>query len=688
MLRDNDTSALRISERQDRFWLALLLIFFLALWPRLSTPVSRYLVWYERSVHFWEALTSGDLAGTYQRHHPGVTTMWIAGLGMRVFMEVNDWTYDDLLHPPQEYRGPQGAPARAGGLGLSLVIAASVALSALLLARLTDRQTAIAGGVLLALDPFHITHSNMIHVDGLLAILMLVSALSWLSFLILRGKRYLILSGVFAGLAFLTKSPSWFLIPYVGLTAALQLLTRIDDGDSSRPGEMRRLVIGLAVWMLVAAIVYFLLWPATWVSPLEIFPQIVRRAEYHLETAHPNPQFFAGKVFQGDPGFLYYLASLAWKTTVIMLPSALFAAIVLLVARPKKFQTDRVWYYILIYLVCFTLMMSLGAKKWARYILPAFLALDLLAGWGLILIGNAIGRSGRLRWAGAFRIAFLIGALVIQAITVLRHQPYFGTHHNLLLGGSRIAQRVLHLGDQGEGMDLAARFLNQQPGAERLTAAVEETGNLMFSQNFVGLVHDLNQGAPDYVVFFVNSRQRTDALDRWSDLWDRCRWEGPTWSVSFDGVPYVWICPAYPRMPDAFSIDQPLAVKFGEHVDLLGYGSNPRHPTAGSDFSVTLFWQSDGELPLDLHIFVHLCDLEGRIVGQHDGVPAQGERPTWTWLEREIIEDRHVLSFPADASGDLTLSVGMYDFGTGVRLPAIDSSGERLPGDRVVLPFD
>src|SRR5688572_3806130 len=44
--------------------------------------------WLTRSGNFYLALASGDWAATFQRYHPGVTTMW---LGMLGFL----WQYPD-----------------------------------------------------------------------------------------------------------------------------------------------------------------------------------------------------------------------------------------------------------------------------------------------------------------------------------------------------------------------------------------------------------------------------------------------------------------------------------------------------------------------------------------------------------------------------------------------------------------
>lgn len=671
-------------------WCGLVVVFLLALFPRLFYPASRYDLWYNRSVRFWDALLMGDLSGTYQQYHPGVTTMWIAGFGLRVYMAAQGWSSDELLHPPAE-SGPQGRPAQTGVAALSLVIAASIALVYVLLVRLTNWPVAFSGGCLLALDPFYITHSKLIHVDGLLASFMLVSALFLIGYLQKGSRAYVVFSGVFAGLALLTKSPALFLIPYAALVTVVHCLTDRRDvsvGSFEVSTWSRRLwevICSLGVWGLVAACVFFLLWPAMWTEPVEVVSRMVEAALFHTETPHPKPSFFAGRVVHSDPGLLYYMATLAWKTTLVTLP-ATWGAVLFLFRRWKCGEDCRPGWYTLIYGGGFLLMMTLAAKKGLRYVLPAFPALDVLAAWGLVQVASGVGRLGRLRERGWVPVTIVVAALFTQAVTVLRHHPYYGTHHNLLLGGSRVARHVLPLGEQGEGLDLAARFLSGYPGAEWMTIGLQDKDNQMFHRSFIGSVRSIKQPDVDYWVFAVNSNQRKKKVHLWGDLWEACQQMEPLWSISFDGVPYVWIYRAYPHDPQELAIDRRLDAQLGDHIRLLGYRLNSSAIRAGDALTVTLFWQLDGWLVEDYHVFVHLLGGEGSLVAQHDGVPVEGERPTWGWRDAEVLEDEHTLVTDAGLSGGTyTLSVGMYDYLTGGRLPMAGTGGERLSENRVVL---
>ncbi len=172
---------------------------------------------------------------------------------------------------------------------------------------------------------------------------------------------------------------------------------------------------------------------------------------------------------------------------------------------------------------------------------------------------------------------------------------------------------------------------------------------------------------------------------------ERVLWE--EWLADFPAPYYEdqWIV-AYRTIPSRKTelLDdksfQRLAVRLGHQVHLQSYRLSAGELAAWETLTLTLLWQSDARLAEDYHVFVHLLDAQGNLVAQSDGVPVQGARPTWSWWEGEVIQDAYTLSIPADlAAGTYTISVGMYDWQTGVRLPAFDATGNRLPNDSVPL---
>jgi hypothetical protein len=57
------------------------------------------------------------------------------------------------------------------------------------------------------------------------------------------------------------------------------------------------------------------------------------------------------------------------------------------------------------------------------------------------------------------------------------------------------------------------------------------------------------------------------------------------------------------------------------------------------------------------------------------------------WSPAETLKDPHTLSIPPDlAPGRYTLSLGLYDWRTGMRLPMTDGAGLPLADNRFVVP--
>jgi len=135
-----------------------------------------------------------------------------------------------------------------------------------------------------------------------------------------------------------------------------------------------------------------------------------------------------------------------------------------------------------------------------------------------------------------------------------------------------------------------------------------------------------------------------------------------------------------PRIPHA------LDAIVGQQAHLLGYDLDVSQAHPGGQVGVTLYWQASGPMPKPYKVFTHLVDADGTIRAQHDAPPGGGCCPTNTWSQGEIIADEHAIPVAADiVPGTYDLVVGLYDEPTNTRLPAVDSSGNRSPGDRIVV---
>jgi hypothetical protein len=529
--------------------------------------------WASRSANFLYALQRGKLEGTFQTGHPGVTTMWLGATGLAMTCHRSPEACGDLP--------PTGSPSDEGEIGqearnrllqilpaarllVGIVIALGIVVIYFLAREIWGRTVALIGAGWIAMDPFCIAHSRLLHLDGLATTFMTLSLLALALYLMRRrGWPLLAASGGLAGMAFLTKASSLFLIPFVASLLAL-VAWRENEGWAQR---VRALAVSSAVWGGAAWVIFVALWPAMWIAPLGTIQAVLEQAIGYAQSPHYVPHFFLGQV-RGDPGPWFYPVVLLFRMTPLTM-LGLAAAIPLLLRREAEEQMDRgdsslspplpfsptsLLVVLLLYALLFGAFMTLGAKKFDRYLLPVFPALDLVAAAGLFEVVKVL--SGQVgKWASgqesltpcfpdSLFFCFLVPLFLclLQLAIALPHHPYYLTWYNPLLGGGRQAQKSLLVG-WGEGLDRAANYFNTKPHAQDLEVAVG--GKYSFKPFFVGSTRIMSSFRPhqtDYLVFYVNEVQRH--LDE--DLLQHTVFNPqvqPEHIVSLQGIDYAWIYP-------------------------------------------------------------------------------------------------------------------------------------------------
>ncbi|MCA9933308.1 MAG: glycosyltransferase family 39 protein [Anaerolineales bacterium] len=672
-----------------------LFIFAAAFLPRLFSPITRPLQWEERSFLFREALLAHDWVNTYQQYHPGVTLMWLVSIGIQFFA----MRYGPITQDMWFMRTPTPPGLMETGIvyavaPLALVISLCILIIYWLLTQLVDRRLAVVAALMLAWDPYFLTYSRVVHVDGLLASFMLVSGLCVVVYARSGQRRYLLGSGTAAGLAFLTKSPSIFLIAYTGLILLVwqgYTLWRSNQWRSWR--SVRRMVgrisLDLLIWGIVAATLFVALWPAMWVNAAEILPVMWSNLIRHAANPHRNPIYFLGESKVGDPGPLYYLSVIGWNTTLISLPAALLGMGVALWRGWRRTSTalTRVALAVFAFAFFFYAQMSIGEFKQLAYILPVFPALDVLAGVGLVALAEVIGqRIQGVKVEGGTAVLTLL--LATQAILVLRHYPYYGNHYNALLGGTRTAMKIFPVQDQGEGLDIAAEYLNSLPHNQAASVAVFGRNNRTFRRIFHGQTTDYILPQTDFRVYDLHSMQRDlyDLQETWAEMRDIDMAQEPLFTVEFDGIPYVWVYGEIPTAPLSDGVTFTPDVRFGEHVTLQKTMVSSTTVTPGDTLTIVHYWQSDGEAISNDKVFNHLLANDGTPIAQRDGFPLDGVRPLSTWTADELMEDVYRIEIPTNAApGVYQLGVGLYDPDTFARMTAVTADGQRFANDTAII---
>lgn len=682
-----------------------LALFVLALVPRLL-DLGRFLtadefLWADRSRNFLAGLTNSayqcttvvekweyatGLACTLRTGHPGVTTMWTGSLGL-----VLTWLARGRNLPLHDFIvGLSTDPLDASlvaPLRLGTVLITSIWVVAVfwLVRRLLGGKIALITALLLALSPFHVALSRVLHHDALSTTFMTLAALTALIYWGQNeGRRWLLASGVLGGLAALSKSPALYLLPYIALTGLWFTVAghhREGAGNLARRLAFRTIPDGL-LWFAALAITVTVCWPAMWVAPREAIETVIFVGSKYATGGHAKGNFFLGEI-SNDPGALFYPVTWLFRTTppaLVGVASALVLGLAAWLRRRNNRAADEspvataFWRYLplmLVFVAGYYVLMTVGEKKQDRYFLPAYPWLDIIAAGGLALLVDNLAR--RLKpaarpMAGFATLAALV--LVINGYLVADNYPYYFTYFNPALGGPAVAVKAVTVG-WGEGLDLAADYLNYNlnPTKTRVASWYESTFKPYYYGPSISYSKEKGKAlAGKYVIFYINQIQRhfpDDILFEYIGA----RFS-PEQVIKLNGINYVWI---YPSLGiDHYVTDQ----TYTGIASLLAWQWNigEKSLVPGQTVPFDLYWEYLGKDPNE-PFFFRLLDAQDRVWAAGDSALVQGgaNPPVEKWREGEILLDHGMLNLPFDMPpGKYRLQVGMR-----TKAPAV-KNGELL----------
>ena len=556
--------------------------------------------WLRRSQAFASAVQEGRFNGTQQSYHPGVTTMWLAGVSLWLkYKHALFFAKSSILTPLVSLDNLVKTR-----LSISISISFIICLAVLLIWQLLNARIALISGLFMIYDPLFLAQSRRLHTDALAAAFLLLATLTFLLYLEASHKRYyLILSGISFGLSCLSKSVSFIFLLWVPIVFVVY---QKSTDDLKKGLSLLSMIYAFLSWLSIACLTFISLWPVFWgisikignlfvplfgfialcllgvtvlsyrklkalansqshlkkderkvylkifVIPtagvclsvpfvLKIAYPVILRIHWALTTPHEVAHFFMGKIVR-DPGWIFYPVMLSVKSAPLTLPIALFGLVFLWRHRhqPEYIQKYRLSSVLFLFVILFTLCLSITAKKFSRYLLPVFPILDILAAIGLYTMMEwAFKRiefsrnSVKKHW---WQFAVLLVVVFIQVIPVLSIHPYYGTYYNPCWKITDIT-KVCTIGD-ASGLDIAAKYLNQKPNAKNLVVRVSPLSAEFFGYYFDGKSYrsdkQNNYLTPDYEVFYIRDLQieRVQKKD-FNGVLEKV--------IKLNGVEYVWI---------------------------------------------------------------------------------------------------------------------------------------------------
>ncbi len=527
---------------------------------------------------------------TFQAPFPAVSVMWMGSLGLLThYWQTIEITGIDLrtFLDNSSVEKSLIAPIR---LPITILNTLFIPFYYILVRRLLSNQVALIATLLVALHPFHIALSRILHHDALTTTFMIPVVLILIGYWFKQWSRYwLLLAGVLTGFALLTKPVTWFILPYTIVLGGLILYHYWYHEVWQGWRDVWRLVGEMTLLGCIAILIFVVFFPAMWVAPLNVIYDIYQESMGLAQAGHKH--YFLGQI-SGNPGPLFYPVGWLLRSS----PLEIIGLLALLVAMCRSslwHSLASLHHYLLKYPIFTALAVFIGMfllfevtapKKMVRYFLPAFPVIDIFVALGLLWLADALTKRTRHKLImNYWKLPLLSGVILFfNGWLILDHWPYYFTYYNPLFGGSPVASRLMSIEGWGEGLNEAAAYVNQQPDAESLL--VISWMNWTVDPFFVGQVRDYTRKTGDnmegdYLFYYHHQWQRNQQKDM--DVWLYfTKHYSPAHKITMHGIDYVLIY----RNPIQHHINWQ-SNGLQDVLNLFGYNLLPSG-------DLTLFWQN------------------------------------------------------------------------------------------------
>ena len=407
-------------------------------------------LWKSRSYEFGKALMSLDFAGTAVTYHPGVPLLWSQFIAIKIYSLLDLLVYKGMLSPNAEFIANHIIQKTVLVFFTSLL----VALAFSLLKKIIGQGSSILVIMFILLEPFYLGLSRAIHTDALISLFMFISCLYfYIAFSkdgsINKTGKEAILSGVFMGLAALTKSSALFLIPFYAL--GYLILRKFDFS------EIKKLLIVYLFFILS----FFAFWPAMWINPVgSISLYLFKGVEgVALEEGHGHIWFGIETL---DPGPLFYPLVFATRYSMFIVLMFMFGIYFSIRNYKNKEKVDINLIYWFAFIFFYFLMLTFVSKKLDRYLLPIIFPVSIFAAYW---IRNYFSKK-------ILAILFAIFAFGRFVILFGLHPNYLA-YYSQLVGGMETGRTLIEP-KWLIAYDKVAKFFNDKDESENIKVAIAD----------------------------------------------------------------------------------------------------------------------------------------------------------------------------------------------------------------------
>ncbi len=463
----------------------LLLVVFLA--PRLPKIDSFVTLdepsWLSQGANFYYALGQREFQNTVYEYQPAVTTMWIISIAMLIYfpefrgfgqgyLDYEKGRLDPFMY---EHGYDPLVLLQIARVLQVLLVAVLFLLLYYFLQKLIPKLPAAFAVLIASFDPFFLGQSRLLDHEAMVSLFVLVSLLAFGLYLSQERKFiFLLISGMAAALAQLTKSSAIAMLAAIGVLLLIQIFRERQRGYLKAFIDNAKIFI---LWFVILVAGYFLFWPGMWVAPGKMLYQVYGNAfSYAFQGARLTvteelevSRFSLNTSLIG----IWELAKiLLSRTTPLTWLGILFGFALPFTPRSELVRPNRQLFALLLTTaIAFILLIGIAqGRNSPHYILSSYLSLNLLAGLGwfhvLEWLVDRFGRGARrLHYAGLFLLLFF------QVWSAVSYFPYYFTYRNPITYSMGVNKDFPQF-PYGEGLEFAAHYLAELPDAKDSTALV------------------------------------------------------------------------------------------------------------------------------------------------------------------------------------------------------------------------
>lgn len=558
----------------DIFIVPLLILLFLL--PRLPKIAAFVTLdepqWLSQGANFYYALGQREFENTVYEYQPAVTTMAIIALGMFLYfpeyrgLGQGYLDYEKgLLDPFMLKHGYDPLVLLAYSRVIQVIVLLILFLFIyFLLQKFIPKWEAAFSALFVTFDPYYLGLTRMMTHEAMVALFVLVSLLA-LAVYFMKDRRFvfLLISGMAAGFAQLSKSSAIAMLAGVGILLFVQLISERGRGLRNALWNVTK---SFLIWFAVLAFTYFVFWPGMWVNPGKMLYQVYGNAfSYAFQgarlTVTEDLDVADFSLNTAPAGIWDVVKVLGYRTTPFTWMGVLLGLALPFMRNREQTRQHRVLFMLLVgNALAFIFLIGLAqGRNSPHYILSSYVSLNLLAALGWISALKWIfDRFPNYKMQGQYAGLALI--LALQIGSAVSFFPYYFTYRNPILQSagwySDHPQKPY-----GEALEIAAQYLSELPDAAESTAFVYYSRGcfsyfypgraISFRPYYIDSDHaeDLlsNLRASDYlVVYYANQIQ----MEKYHPFINILEAVEPLQVIWMDGYEYVRIYKVDSLTPD------------------------------------------------------------------------------------------------------------------------------------------